>query len=274
MSFGLQQSSQAVNTTLSYTNTADAWLTTASWSPANNWNNGAVKTNVTTADVRLNIGTNVTQAVTVTYNATMGTTIFDNTSVSTRGLLIGSGSSTTGAVTIASGALVIRNGSTADSLLVGAPAASGAGKGTLTLSGGNLTFTNGSGNGFGVMCVAYRGGSTIGGANFAQGVFTIGGGSTATIERTFFGFTASEANAQCTGIINLNAGGTLSTRNVSAAQRRIYALRAQPFRELDDWLERYRSLWEDQFGRLDQVLEELQAAQKSKKEKTKTRRRR
>jgi DNA-binding transcriptional ArsR family regulator len=58
------------------------------------------------------------------------------------------------------------------------------------------------------------------------------------------------------------------------AQRRVYALRAQPLRELDLWLRRYRRLWEGQFERLDQVLEELQARQKSTKENTKGARRR
>ena len=51
------------------------------------------------------------------------------------------------------------------------------------------------------------------------------------------------------------------------AHRRIYALRPQPFREMDDWLQRYRSLWEEQFGRLDVVLADLQSARKSGKEK-------
>ena len=46
------------------------------------------------------------------------------------------------------------------------------------------------------------------------------------------------------------------------AQRRIYALRAEPLRELDLWLQRYRGLCEEQFERLDQVLEELQAHKK------------
>jgi DNA-binding transcriptional ArsR family regulator len=50
------------------------------------------------------------------------------------------------------------------------------------------------------------------------------------------------------------------------AQRRIYALRADPFQDLDRWLERYRNLFEDQFQRLDGVLEELKAT-KSRKEK-------
>ena len=216
LGLGLNQTVQAVNTTLNYTNTADAWLTPASWSPANDWSSGAVRTNVTTADVRLNIGTNaaINQAVAVTYNASMGTTILNNAGVTTRGFVIGSGSGTTGAVSVVGGTLVIQSGTTADSGLIGSPAASGAGSGTLTLSGGNFVFTNASGNGFGVMCVPYRGGSTNGGTNFAQGTLTINSGSTATIERTFFGFTAGEAGAQCTGTINLNAGGTLSTRNI------------------------------------------------------------
>jgi DNA-binding transcriptional ArsR family regulator len=50
------------------------------------------------------------------------------------------------------------------------------------------------------------------------------------------------------------------------AQRRIYALRAEPFQDLDQWLERYRNLFEDQFQRLDGVLDELSAIE-SKKEK-------
>lgn len=62
----------------------------------------------------------------------------------------------------------------------------------------------------------------------------------------------------------LTAVGLLEVRH--DAQRRIYALRGQAFRELDQWLERYRSLFEEQFERLDGVLEELKAG-KRKKEK-------
>jgi DNA-binding transcriptional ArsR family regulator len=57
------------------------------------------------------------------------------------------------------------------------------------------------------------------------------------------------------------------------AQRRIYALRAQPFQEIDHWLERYRSLFEEQFERLDTLLEELQASKKPVKENAKPARR-
>ena len=38
------------------------------------------------------------------------------------------------------------------------------------------------------------------------------------------------------------------------AQQRIYSLRAEPFKELDVWLERYRRIVEDRFGRLDEIL--------------------
>jgi DNA-binding transcriptional ArsR family regulator len=46
------------------------------------------------------------------------------------------------------------------------------------------------------------------------------------------------------------------------AQRRIYELRAEPLRELDQWLDGYRQLWEGSFQRLDTLLEELQAPPK------------
>src|SRR4030088_2042302 len=49
------------------------------------------------------------------------------------------------------------------------------------------------------------------------------------------------------------------------AQRRIYALRPAALQELEVWLERYRRLWEDNFQRLDAVLEELKAGELEKK---------
>lgn len=52
------------------------------------------------------------------------------------------------------------------------------------------------------------------------------------------------------------------------AQRRIYSLRAQRLRELDVWLEGYRTLWEEQFERLDQTLEELQKTRNAGKKKS------
>ena len=44
--------------------------------------------------------------------------------------------------------------------------------------------------------------------------------------------------------------------------RRLYSLRPEPFRELDAWVTRYRSLWE---ARLDKFAEELERRQKARK---------
>ena len=46
------------------------------------------------------------------------------------------------------------------------------------------------------------------------------------------------------------------------AQRRIYALRPAPLHELEVWLERYRRLWEDNFHRLDSLLDELKTSER------------
>ena len=48
------------------------------------------------------------------------------------------------------------------------------------------------------------------------------------------------------------------------AQRRIYALRPEPLKELEVWIERYRRIWEGNFQRLDGVLEELKAKEKKR----------
>ena len=41
------------------------------------------------------------------------------------------------------------------------------------------------------------------------------------------------------------------------AQKRIYALKAKPFKDLDSWLGSYRVLWDEKFDRLDDYLAEL-----------------
>jgi DNA-binding transcriptional ArsR family regulator len=48
------------------------------------------------------------------------------------------------------------------------------------------------------------------------------------------------------------------------AQRRIYALRAAPLKELEIWIERYRRIWEANFERLDAVLQELKTKEKKR----------
>lgn len=58
------------------------------------------------------------------------------------------------------------------------------------------------------------------------------------------------------------------------AQRRIYKLRPQPLQELEVWLERFRRLWEDNFQRMDAVLEELKTGElKTGELRTKTKKR-
>ena len=45
------------------------------------------------------------------------------------------------------------------------------------------------------------------------------------------------------------------------AQQRIYQLQAEPFEELDAWLESFRKIWEANYRRLDSLLEELKTKQ-------------
>jgi DNA-binding transcriptional ArsR family regulator len=44
------------------------------------------------------------------------------------------------------------------------------------------------------------------------------------------------------------------------AQQRLYGLCARPLRELDAWLERYRSLWDERMDQLDTVIDDLKNA--------------
>jgi DNA-binding transcriptional ArsR family regulator len=49
------------------------------------------------------------------------------------------------------------------------------------------------------------------------------------------------------------------------AQRRPRRLEAKPLEEANEWLERYRRYWEENFQRLDVLLEELQGKPKPRK---------
>src|ERR1700729_2830010 len=62
----------------------------------------------------------------------------------------------------------------------------------------------------------------------------------------------------------LSAAGLVDVR--VDAQRRIYALRPEPLQELEVWLGRFRRLWEDNFQRLDAVLEELKTGERTTSE--------
>ena len=57
------------------------------------------------------------------------------------------------------------------------------------------------------------------------------------------------------------------------AQQRVYALRAEPLRELDAWLERYRGLWGERFAQLDEMLDEMQSKPRGSAGRTRQRRR-
>lgn len=48
------------------------------------------------------------------------------------------------------------------------------------------------------------------------------------------------------------------------AQRRPRRIEAKPLAEANDWLERYRQLWESSFQRLDSLLEEMKAEEKKR----------
>jgi DNA-binding transcriptional ArsR family regulator len=47
------------------------------------------------------------------------------------------------------------------------------------------------------------------------------------------------------------------------AQQRLYGLRAEPLKQLHDWLDRYRHVWEERFGALDEIVEELKQKEQS-----------
>jgi DNA-binding transcriptional ArsR family regulator len=47
------------------------------------------------------------------------------------------------------------------------------------------------------------------------------------------------------------------------AQQRLYELRAQPLRQLYEWLERYRQLWDSRFEEMDELIRELKAKEKA-----------
>ena len=63
----------------------------------------------------------------------------------------------------------------------------------------------------------------------------------------------------------LSAAGLVDVR--VDAQRRIYALRPAALQELEVWLERYRRLWEENYQRLDAVLEELKTGERKARKK-------
>ena len=64
----------------------------------------------------------------------------------------------------------------------------------------------------------------------------------------------------------LHEAGFVSMR--PEGQRRLYSLRPEPFREIDGWLRKYRSLWEARLDRLEAALQQQRKNRKTaRKEK-------
>jgi DNA-binding transcriptional ArsR family regulator len=47
------------------------------------------------------------------------------------------------------------------------------------------------------------------------------------------------------------------------AQQRFYRLRAEPLKQLHEWLDAYRHIWEQRFAELDTIVEELKQKEQS-----------
>jgi DNA-binding transcriptional ArsR family regulator len=53
------------------------------------------------------------------------------------------------------------------------------------------------------------------------------------------------------------------------AQQRLYQLRAAPLRQLHEWLEGYRQLWDARFAEMDEIIAELKHKEKAHARKNK-----
>jgi DNA-binding transcriptional ArsR family regulator len=47
------------------------------------------------------------------------------------------------------------------------------------------------------------------------------------------------------------------------AQQRFYRLRGEPLKQLHEWLDRYRHIWDERFEALDKIVEELKRKEQS-----------
>jgi DNA-binding transcriptional ArsR family regulator len=47
------------------------------------------------------------------------------------------------------------------------------------------------------------------------------------------------------------------------AQQRLYSLRAEPLKQLHEWLDRFRHIWEERFEALDAIVEGLKQKEQS-----------
>jgi DNA-binding transcriptional ArsR family regulator len=53
------------------------------------------------------------------------------------------------------------------------------------------------------------------------------------------------------------------------AQQRVYELEAKPLRQLHDWLDRYRQVWDARFNALDELLVELENTKETSNDRKK-----
>lgn len=60
----------------------------------------------------------------------------------------------------------------------------------------------------------------------------------------------------------LSEAGLVEVRPL--AQQRIYALRPEPLRELEEWVQRYKRLWDERMDRLDEVVAEVKRKERKK----------
>lgn len=63
----------------------------------------------------------------------------------------------------------------------------------------------------------------------------------------------------------LHESGFVSMR--ADGQRRLYALKPEPFQELGDWLTPYRKLWEERLDRFEAALKKKAEKEKAKEKK-------
>ena len=60
----------------------------------------------------------------------------------------------------------------------------------------------------------------------------------------------------------LSEAGLVEVRPL--AQQRIYALRPEPLKELEEWVQRYKRIWDERMDRLDEVVAEVKRKERKK----------
>ena len=60
----------------------------------------------------------------------------------------------------------------------------------------------------------------------------------------------------------LSEAGLVEVRPL--AQQRIYALRPEPLKELEEWVQRYKRIWDERMDRLDEIVAEVKRKERKK----------